>query len=102
MGHTIDKLEVLVLGGTFSEYPNEYQKEFVRDIYYAANTSIYSNRKERFPLETEMLLNESAQIRIIGLTLETRPDTITLQEIAKFRSFGCTRVQMGLQHCMLS
>ena len=98
MGHTIDKLEVLVLGGTFSEYPNEYQIEFVRDIYYAANTAIYSNRKERFPLETEMLLNESAQIRVIGLTLETRPDTITLQEIAKFRSFGCTRIQMGLQH----
>ena len=98
MGHTIDKLEVLVLGGTFSEYPEEYQKEFVRDIYYAANTAICRERNERFPLETELLLNETAQVRIIGLTLETRPDTINMYEIAKFRSFGCTRIQMGLQH----
>tara|TARA_B100000902_G_scaffold345160_1_gene351005 strand:- start:7325 stop:9154 length:1830 start_codon:yes stop_codon:yes gene_type:complete len=98
MGHTIDKLEVLVLGGTFSEYPSEYQKEFIRDIYFAANNSIYSNRKERFPLETELLLNENAKIKVIGLTLETRPDTIDIDEIAKFRSFGCTRIQMGLQH----
>ena len=98
MGHTIDKLEVLVLGGTFSEYPSEYQKEFIRDIYFAANNGIYLNRKERFPLETELLLNETAKIKVIGLTLETRPDTINLDEIAKFRSFGCTRIQMGLQH----
>lgn len=98
MGHNIDKLEVLVLGGTFSEYPPEYQTEFVRDIYYAANTAISFERSERFPLELEILLNETEKIRIIGLTLETRPDTINLYEIKKFRSFGCTRLQMGVQH----
>ena len=98
MGHEIDKLEVLVLGGTFSEYPEQYQKEFLRDAYYSANTALGNYRKERFPLETEMLLNENANVRIIGLTLETRPDTINLDEIKKFRSFGCTRIQMGLQH----
>ena len=98
MGHNIDKLEVLVLGGTFSEYPSEYQIEFVRDIYYAANTAISFQRSERFPLELEILLNETEKIRIIGLTLETRPDTIDLNEIKKFRSFGATRLQMGVQH----
>tara|TARA_Y100000389_G_scaffold61968_1_gene58000 strand:+ start:3679 stop:5445 length:1767 start_codon:yes stop_codon:yes gene_type:complete len=98
MGHTPDKLEVLVLGGTWSEYPEEYQKEFVRDIYYAANISLDRNREERFPLETEILLNETAHVRVIGLTLETRPDTIDLHEISKFRAYGCTRIQMGLQH----
>tara|TARA_Y100000389_G_scaffold66310_2_gene62415 strand:+ start:86 stop:1858 length:1773 start_codon:yes stop_codon:yes gene_type:complete len=98
MGHDVDKLEVLVLGGTFSEYPEEYQYEFVRDIYYASNTALGNHRKERFPLETEILLNETANVRVIGLTLETRPDTITLDEIKKFREFGCTRVQMGMQH----
>ena len=98
MGHNIDKLEVLVLGGTFSEYPSEYQIEFVRDIYYAANTAISFQRSERFPLELEILLNETEKIRIIGLTLETRPDTIDLNEIKKFRSFGTTRLQMGVQH----
>lgn len=98
MGHQIDKLEVLVLGGTFSEYPKEYQYEFVRDIYYASNTALGNHRHERFPLETEILLNESSRVRVIGLTLETRPDTITLDEIKLFRKFGCTRVQMGMQH----
>ena len=98
MGHAPDKLEVLVLGGTWTEYPEEYQKEFVRDIYYGANTSLDRNNRERFPLETEILLNECAVVRVIGLTLETRPDTINMYEISKFRSFGCTRLQMGLQH----
>lgn len=98
MGHNIDKLEVLVLGGTFSEYPDEYREEFCRDIYYAANTFKNRQRTERFHLEKEMMLNESASTRVIGLTLETRPDCIDLKEISKLRRFGCTRVQMGVQH----
>ena len=97
MGHELDKLEVLVLGGTWSEYPLPYQKEFVRNIYYAAN-SFYSKRDNRLSLEEEMLLNETAKIRIIGLTLETRPDSFNLDEIKRFRSYGCTRIQMGAQH----
>ena len=97
MGHELDKLEVLVLGGTWSEYPLPYQKEFIRNIYYASNT-YHSKREARFSLEEEMLLNETAKIRIIGLTLETRPDTVTIEEIKRFRMYGCTRLQMGAQH----
>ena len=97
MGQPLDKLEVLVLGGTWSEYPPEYQEEYVRDIYYAANT-FFVPRKERLSLEEEQKINETTQPHIIGLTLETRPDTITLDEIARFRRFGCTRLQLGVQH----
>ena len=97
MGHELDKLEVLVLGGTWSEYPLPYQKEFIRNIYYASNT-FHSKREARFSLEEEMLLNETAKIRIIGLTLETRPDTVNIEEIKRFRMYGCTRLQMGAQH----
>ena len=97
LGHPIDKLEVLVLGGTWSEYPTEYQEEFIRDIYYAANT-LFHERPLRQSLEEEMLINETADVRIIGLTLETRPDTITPHEIRRFRRFGCTRLQIGIQH----
>ena len=88
MGHAPDKLEVLVLGGTFTEYPEAYQKEFVRDIYYGANTALDRNRAERFPLETEVLLNENAVVEVIGLTLETRPDTINMYEIASSDRLG--------------
>ncbi|CAN0455124.1 unnamed protein product, partial [Discosporangium mesarthrocarpum] len=56
-GHPLDKVEVLVLGGTWSEYPHSYQREFCRDLFYAANTT-YNDRDERYTLEDEIRLNE--------------------------------------------
>lgn len=97
MGHFLDKIEFEVSGGTWSEYPREYQSEFIRDGYYAANTYGKSAR-DRLSLEEEIALNENNDIHIIGLTIETRPDSITLDEIATFRRFNVTRVQMGVQH----
>ncbi|CAM9532129.1 unnamed protein product [Ectocarpus sp. 4 AP-2014] len=96
-GHPIDKIEILVLGGTWSEYPESYQREFCRDLFYAANTT-FNERPERLTLEEEIKLNEDASTRVIGLTLETRPDVIDLDEIARLRSYGCTRLQIGVQH----
>jgi hypothetical protein len=99
MGHPVDKIELLVLGGTWASYPVEYQEEFVRDLFYAANTfHNLTERRERKSLAEEQLINESAEAKIIGLTLETRPDTITPEEIKRFRKYGCTRVQLGIQH----
>lgn len=96
-GQEIDKVEVLVLGGTISSYPKEYVEEFCRDIYFAANT-IFDNRQERYTLEKELKINETARVRVIGLTLESRPDCITLDEIKFFRRLNVTRVQIGVQH----
>ena len=97
-GQYIDKLEILVLGGTWSHYPIEYQTEFIRDIYYAANIFYFRQERERLPLQHEIKLNEKSKCRIIGLTLETRPDCINLKEIIRFREYNCTRVQLGVQH----
>jgi ELP3 family radical SAM enzyme/protein acetyltransferase len=91
------KIEVIVLGGTISSYPKEYVEEFCRDTFYAANT-IFDDREERLSIEEEIKINETAKVRIIGLTLETRPDCITLDEIKFFRRLGVTRVQIGVQH----
>jgi len=96
-GHIVDKIEILVLGGTWDHYPLEYQNEFIRDIYYAVNT-ITTYRKKRFNLEDEIKINETSDNRIIGLTLETRPDCINLKSIRKYRRFNVTRLQMGVQH----
>lgn len=98
-GHEITKVEAIVIGGTWSYYGNEYQERFIRDIYYAANT-LYDTLPLRAPdnLENEKLLNETTKCRIIGLTLETRPDFITYTEIKKLLRYGCTRVQIGVQH----
>ena len=97
MGHVIDKLEVLVLGGTWSSYPKEYQEEFVTHLYYAANT-YYDKRETILSLEEEIELNEKAKVHIIGLTLETRSDSININEIKNFRRYNCTRIQIGIQH----
>ena len=98
-GHPLDKIELLVLGGTWSSYPLEYQQEFVRDLFFAANTFYQrGDKRARLPLADEQRENEAAAVKIIGLTLETRPDTITLRELRRLRRYGCTRVQLGLQH----
>ena len=99
MGHIPDKLEIIVLGGTWCEYPRDYQDRFITELYYSAN--IYFDSEPKRPkktLEEEIEINETAKIHIIGLTLETRPDTITIDEIANFRRYNCTRIQLGVQH----
>lgn len=98
MGHIPDKLEIIVLGGTWSEYPRDYQDRFITDLYYAANVYFDGHKRPKKTLEEEIEINETATIHIIGLTLETRPDTITIEEIANFRRYNCTRVQLGVQH----
>lgn len=99
IGHEVDKIELLVLGGTWSEYPRIYQQTFLRDVYWAANTfSDPIPKRERLSLQEEIKINETAHVRIIGLTLETRPDAITMEELVRMRSYGCTRIQLGVQH----
>lgn len=100
IGHPIDKLEVLVLGGTWYSYPVEYRIEFIRDMYFAANTywDAPIGRRDRKSIDYERDSNRFATCKIIGLTLETRPDTITVSSIIEARSLGCTRFQLGIQH----
>eukprot|EP00308_Calcidiscus_leptoporus_P021320 CAMPEP_0119361664 /NCGR_PEP_ID=MMETSP1334-20130426/8920_1 /TAXON_ID=127549 /ORGANISM="Calcidiscus leptoporus, Strain RCC1130" /LENGTH=662 /DNA_ID=CAMNT_0007376737 /DNA_START=32 /DNA_END=2020 /DNA_ORIENTATION=+ len=97
-GHPVDKIELLVLGGTWASYPHQYQEEFCRDLFYAANTFWEREKRPRLSLAEEQGINERARCKIIGLTLETRPDTIDTDELRRLRSYGCTRVQLGLQH----
>ena len=100
-GHNVDKIELIILGGTWSSYPHDYQETFIRDLYFAANTFYLKNsekKRERLTLLEEQKLNESSLCHIIGLTLETRPDSINLEEIKRFNRFGVTRVQLGIQH----
>ena len=98
-GHIFDKIELIVLGGTWTEYPRDYQKTYIRDLFYAANT-FYDKEPKRHKLsiENEHEINERAKVKIIGLTLEMRPDSINEEEIHWLRNLGCTRIQLGVQH----
>lgn len=96
MGHEIDKIELIILGGTWCHHTIEYQEYFINNIYYAINT-FYEDREIK-SLDEEVKINENSKIHIIGLTLETRSDSINLEEIKRLRRYGCTRVQIGCQH----
>ncbi|MBU2028916.1 tRNA uridine(34) 5-carboxymethylaminomethyl modification radical SAM/GNAT enzyme Elp3 [Patescibacteria group bacterium] len=101
-GHQTDKIELIVMGGTFSALPKNYQQKFIAECFRACNE--YPNHKtwnmEHGTISNllrEQRRNERVKHRIIGLTLETRPDFIDEAEIINFRNLGCTRVELGVQ-----
>jgi len=99
-GHSLDKVEIIVIGGTWSSYPDKYQKDFVSEVFRACNN--YGNKKQIKKKEKNFVLlqkiNEKAKSHIIGISIETRPDFINLKEIKKLRELGVTKVEIGVQH----
>ncbi|MFA5029133.1 MAG: tRNA uridine(34) 5-carboxymethylaminomethyl modification radical SAM/GNAT enzyme Elp3 [Patescibacteria group bacterium] len=91
-GHAVDKIELIVMGGTWSYHPRQYQNWFIKRCFDALNGRTSKD------LATAQKRNETARHRCIGLTLETRPDFINEKEIVQMRSLGCTRVELGIQH----
>lgn len=95
------KIELNIKGGTFSEYDDNYRTDFIHKLYFAANTmydeDFETNPRPMKSLEEEIKINETALCGIIGLTVEARPDSITPEELIKFRRLGITRFEMGVQ-----
>ena len=116
-GNPADKIELIVMGGTWSYLPTRYQLQYLIGCFWGANnfnkkqtnsnihiTNIKILKLKKLTikqlwgrLEKEHTINETAKYRIIGLTLETRPDYINEREIIKMRKMGCTRVELGIQ-----
>lgn len=90
-GHEADKLQIIVIGGTFSAYPEDYKHEFLKGIFDGANGFVATTVQEAHNH------NKTSQHRIVGLSIETRPDWITPQEIRLLRETGVTKVQLGVQ-----
>ena len=91
MGHPTDKIELIVMGGTFLASPQDYQYQFIKDCYDGLNG------KESPTLEEAKRLNETADHRCTGLCIETRPDWCGQEEIDRMLEFGTTRVELGVQ-----
>jgi elongator complex protein 3 (tRNA carboxymethyluridine synthase) len=91
VGHPTDKIELLILGGTFSAYKRDYQEWFIQRCFDALN------RVDSASLIEAQLLNETAVSRNVGLAIETRPDCIDHEELAWLRHLGVTKVQLGAQ-----
>ena len=100
VGHPTDKVELLILGGTFSSYRRDYQAWFVQRCFEAMNALSPNPSPEGgggMALDAVTLFNETASHRNVGLSVETRPDEVNPAELAWFRSLGVTKVQMGVQ-----
>jgi len=99
-GHNLDKIEIIILGGTFSCYDPKISENFICSLFYAANNIFedQSKLREMYDIEEEKKINENSLAHIIGITIETRPDKITKYELRRFRKYGVTRVQIGIQH----
>ncbi len=97
-GHNIDKVELRVIGGTWSFYPKAYQTKFIAACFAAGNDLCKRNRNPvNLNLEAEQKKNENAKCRIVGISVETRPDHIDEKEILRLRDLGVTRVELGIQ-----
>ncbi|MDD2681145.1 MAG: tRNA uridine(34) 5-carboxymethylaminomethyl modification radical SAM/GNAT enzyme Elp3 [Patescibacteria group bacterium] len=109
-GHRPEKIEVIVIGGTWSYLPTKYKYWYILNCFKAANEYKAKGGLRKSPYKQnlklaelkELLLkeqkkNESSSYRIIGLTLETRPDYINNKEVEEMRALGCTRVEIGVQ-----
>ena len=113
MGHSTDKIELIVLGGSFSDYPVAYRIWFVSELFRALNEADATPQEKGGTAEPsspappldELLeslavqhsRNESARHRVVGLVVETRPDAITGDLLRHLRRLGCTKIQMGVQ-----
>jgi len=91
IGHPTQKIELLILGGCWTAYPQEYQESFIKSCLDAMNG------KRAKSLEQAQKINESAEHRNIGLVVETRPDEITPAILYQLRHFGVTKIQLGAQ-----
>jgi elongator complex protein 3 len=91
MRHPTEKIELIIMGGTFLSYSEEFQIDFIKKCYDALNS------QKAKTLEQAKKINETAYHRCVALCIETRPDVCTKEQIQNILSYGATRVELGVQ-----
>ncbi|MCL6090830.1 MAG: tRNA uridine(34) 5-carboxymethylaminomethyl modification radical SAM/GNAT enzyme Elp3 [Candidatus Thermoplasmatota archaeon] len=91
IGHDTSKVDLIIMGGTFTARPKEYQENFIKGCFDAMNGEIAPS------LQDSILLNERSKRRCIGLTVETKPDWFFEKDIDEALSYGTTKVELGVQ-----
>lgn len=92
MRHQTEKIELILLGGTFLQYPNEYKYNFIKRCYDALNGV------DAKDLQEAKKINETAEHRCVALCIENRPDDCSPEEVKQMLDFGATRIELGVQH----
>jgi len=92
IGHTVDKVELVIMGGTFPSMPLTYQERFVQRCLDGIT------KKKSSSLEEAKKGAEISKIRNVGVTVETRPDWAKEKHVDHMLSMGVTRVELGVQN----
>jgi elongator complex protein 3 len=92
IGHKVDKVELIIMGGTFPSTPTDYQEDFVKQCLDAITETKTQS------LEEAKKVAETSRIRNVGITVETRPDWAKEEHVDRMLSMGVTRVEVGVQN----
>lgn len=91
LGHDVDKIEFIVMGGTFMALPVEYRDYFIRNLHDALSGHSSSS------VEEAVSYSERSRTKCIGITIETRPDYCLKRHLGDMLNYGCTRLEIGVQ-----
>ncbi|XP_041831939.1 elongator complex protein 3 [Melanotaenia boesemani] len=91
LGHSVDKVEFIVMGGTFMALPEEYRDYFIRNLHDALSGHTSNNVAEA------VRYSERSNTKCVGITIETRPDYCLKRHLSDMLSYGCTRLEIGVQ-----
>jgi len=91
LGHSVDKVEFIVMGGTFMSLPEDYRDYFIRNLHDALSGHSSNDVPEA------VQYSEKSKTKCIGITIETRPDYCLKRHLSDMLSYGCTRLEIGVQ-----
>lgn len=91
LGHSVDKVEFIVMGGTFMSLPEDYRDYFIRNLHDALSGAHSSN------VAQAVKYSERSHTKCIGITIETRPDYCMKKHLSDMLNYGCTRLEIGVQ-----
>lgn len=91
LGHSVEKVEFIIMGGTFMALPESYREQFVSRLHDSLSGCQSSD------LDESISLSERSTIKCVGITIETRPDYCLRIHISQMLRYGCTRLEIGVQ-----
>nr|SVE70298.1 EOG090X02DF [Daphnia similis]SVE70922.1 EOG090X02DF [Daphnia similis]SVE71553.1 EOG090X02DF [Daphnia similis]SVE72186.1 EOG090X02DF [Daphnia similis] len=91
LGHSVDKVEFIVMGGTFMSLPEDYRDYFIRNLHDALSGHTSND------VTQAVEYSERSLTKCIGITIETRPDYCLKRHQSDMLKYGCTRLEIGVQ-----
>ncbi|KAG1255631.1 hypothetical protein G6F68_010201 [Rhizopus microsporus] len=91
LGHSVDKVEYIIMGGTFMSLSEDYRNWFIQNLHDALSGHTSNN------LDEAVRYSQQSQTKCIGITIETRPDYCLKPHLSQMLRYGCTRLEVGVQ-----